>query len=489
MEHAEKEKTIDRFLQTLESWKDSYRWMICKYIGIKTTKGIEVLCGRIFLTPLLPMDSKKINDRFESQRIVAESFVKEFSWEKLLELLETLQQGEGINDPTVVPFSFKDIKGVQFSPYSSMQGNLGRNFDLVLFGVGKTGQLNDWGIEGVSQRSELDWEVKSADLPYDNFTELVQAYELQDLMSEPSIRVSIIADSPCGILPASHIEEQKIRIQCWISDQLDPSLVKVGYKFFKKVPDPSPSRGSLPGTMFEWENSENSGIMVGQKTFNQDDTQIAQFFLSYKGINLHQWRVTDPIKHPNPRLAVHKALDQDREKLNKLLFESRANRSDSFEDGVVLLLHLLGFSVFPSGKKHLTQDGPDIIAFPPISQGNPLAVGVIQCTTGSLVNDKLAKLAQNVADIKIHLEESWFQNADILPLIITSQSKNHVETELAEAGKRKIAVLCREDLEYMLNLIELSANPDQLFNMAKQMIPSDASQMDSGNINPTLIGP
>lgn len=116
MEHAEKEKTIDRFLQTLESWKDSYRWMICKYIGIKTTKGIEVLCGRIFLTPLLPMDSKKINDRFESQRIVAESFVKEFSWEKLLELLETLQQGEGINDPTVVPFSFKDIKGVQFSP-------------------------------------------------------------------------------------------------------------------------------------------------------------------------------------------------------------------------------------------------------------------------------------------------------------------------------------------------------------------------------------
>jgi hypothetical protein len=151
-----------------------------------------------------------------------------------------------------------------------------------------------------------------------------------------------------------------------------------------------------------------------------------------------------------------------------MLLKPETDKPYLFEGAVSTLLNLLGFSVSNYGRIPKLQKGPDIIAVSPSGH-----VGVIECTIGLLdQNDKLAKLVQRAKLIHDRLTETGYGFLQIQPVIVTPLSRDEVTANLSTAGQHDIAVVCRDNLEYMLNRISLPPNADQLFQDAKRLIPN-----------------
>lgn len=190
--------------------------------------------------------------------------------------------------------------------------------------------------------------------------------------------------------------------------------------------------------------------------------------MSYNGKALHQWWVSDPKRHFNPRHAIHQIFDKEElEILNKLLFGPRKNDQDDFEEGVALLLSVLGFSIVHYGAIKNLREGPDIVAITPLGH-----IGVVECTIGLLDNkDKLAKLVQRTILIKEGMAKSGYGFLKVQPVIVSALPQKENKGDLDEAGKHSIAVVCRENLETMVNRIKLPLNPEGLFDEAAQLVP------------------
>ncbi len=175
----------------------------------------------------------------------------------------------------------------------------------------------------------------------------------------------------------------------------------------------------------------------------------------------------DPQKRLNPRHAIHEVFDEELEVLKKILFKPPDSDSRAFEDGVALLLNMLGFSVSHHGRIPKLQKGPDIIVITPSNR-----VGIIECTIGLLdEKGKLAKLVQRTKLIKEKLVTTGYGYLLVQPVIVSALSRVEVEAHLEEAGKHGIAVVCKENLEILINRVSLPSNPDTLFQEAMQLIP------------------
>lgn len=58
----------------------------------------------------------------------------------------------------------------------------------------------------------------------------------------------------------------------------------------------------------------------------------------------------------------------------------------------------------------------------------------------------------------------------IQPVIVTALSRDKVSAHIEEANKHKIVIVCREDIEVLLNQIALPPDADLLFHRAVQTI-------------------
>jgi hypothetical protein len=262
---------------------------------------------------------------------------------------------------------------------------------------------------------------------------------------------------------ASIIKGGDAIIECRVADALDVARLRIGYKVFRKdIVD----RASVDGSTIEWRQEDD--IKTGICRVQVGDASLLQAFLSYAGTSLHQWWITDPQKRFNPRYAIHQIFDEDIEMLKQMLLKPETDKPYVFEGAVSTLLNLLGFSVSNYGRIPKLQKGPDIIAVSPSGH-----IGVIECTIGLLdENDKLAKLVQRTKLIRDRLNETGHGFLQVQPVIVTPLSRHEVTANLETAGKHNIAVVCREDLQAMLNQIGLTPNADRLFQEAKKLIPS-----------------
>lgn len=150
-----------------------------------------------------------------------------------------------------------------------------------------------------------------------------------------------------------------------------------------------------------------------------------------------------------------------------MLLAPDTDKPYAFEGATSTLLTLLGFSVVNYGRIPKLQRGPDIIALTPVGH-----VGVIECTVGLLDEaDKLAKLVQRTRLIRDKLREAGYGHLEVQPAIVTPLSRAEVVADLVTAGKHGICVVCRDDLEQMLNEVRLFPNAERIFQEAKRLIP------------------
>lgn len=460
------EQYVRDFDSLISKWRDAYVCAVHSYVGVKTSEGWRLLFGQILLEPSRGGISEK-SFKFETEHITAGRFLRAVAKDYIDSVLTKAKAGQmdGVDNVISLVAEREGSFSTYFAPiYHPSISEGPRLPSLLIRGVSKHNLLAP-----VGDSREFDWEVRSADSPFDTLDELLVHCGLPTLMQMgDSTTLEIVARSPGAIGGASTISRGEAVIECRVASALDVGKLRLGYRIFQK--DQLIERGSATGDTFQW-HDEND-LKIASFRIPAGKASYLQTFLSYDRITLHHWWITDPEKHLNPRHAIHQVFDQDIKILKKLLLEPEADKPYAFEGAVSTLLTLFGFSVSNYGRIPKLQEGPDIVAFTPSGH-----MGIIECTVGLLdKNDKLAKLVQRTTLIKEKLVGAGYGYLQLQPVIVTPLSRKEVAADLKSAGEHQIAVVCKEDIEAGLNQVRLPPNADKMFQDAKRLIPGSDQQ-------------
>lgn len=455
------QRDFDGFSTLLSAWKGAYVCAVHSYVGVKTAEGSRLLYGRVLLEPSLT----GINEtpfRFATEHIVAGRFVKAAAID-IAALIVKAKAGEmdGLDDVVSLAAETSGSFSTYFAPiYHPFISDGPRLPSLLIRGIAKHNLLVTSG-----DSRQLDWEMRSADVPFNALDELLEHCGLPTLTQiGDSTTLEIIARSPGAIGATSTIDGDEAVIECRAAKALDVSKLRLGYRILQK--DQQTVRASTTGDTFHWR--DEADLKIASHRISVGEAAVLQAFLSYDRISLHHWWVTDSKKHFNPRHAIHQVFDQDLELLRRMLLTPETDKPYAFEGAVSTLLGLLGFSIVNYGRIPKLQKGPDIIALTPLGH-----VGIIECTVGLLnENDKLAKLVQRTKLIKAKLTDVGYGHLQLQSVIVTPLSRDEVAVDLATAGEHGISVICKEDIEGMFQQVGFPPNADKMFEEAKRLIPS-----------------
>ncbi len=146
--------------------------------------------------------------------------------------------------------------------------------------------------------------------------------------------------------------------------------------------------------------------------------------------------------------------------------QNRGANARDLEIAVAWLLWILGFSTTHIGGTPKTSDAPDLIATTP--EGHFV---VIECTTGLLKEDhKLPHLVGRTERIRQSLAASGNQHLKVLPIIVTTKTRDEIKAELEPAYKMGILVATREDFPQLINRTILFPDPSRLYADAEEAL-------------------
>lgn len=455
--HLEKKNALDEFKELLSHWMDAYKWQVCSFFAIKSFKSVRLIFGRIIFEI---GEIKNITPKFfiETQNIIAGREILKCEPLLIDQILQEARKGRVAFSE--YPFSLmnklEDIPDFIFHPiYHPEMPYSTRLPSLIISGKDKHESLT-------INRQLLDWELRSANEPFDNIEDLFIHLGFPGLTRIRDFATfEIVGRAPALISDKSIINNRQASIELKASKDIDANKIKLGCKVFNKS---NIERFSVSGDKINWANDDD--LLIGQYNHDVRDANLLQVFLSYNELALHSWFINDPQKQINQRYLIHNLFDLNLDILKKLLFGEKD--SQNFEEGIALLLNILGFSVSHHGKIKKLQDGPDIIALTP--EGN---IAVIECTTGLLdKDDKLAKLIQRTNLIKGKLNATY-GHLTVQPIIVSKLTRAEVSAHIEEAGKHSIAVMCKEELEELLNRATSYPNPEGLFKEVLRLIPKN----------------
>jgi len=127
---------------------------------------------------------------------------------------------------------------------------------------------------------------------------------------------------------------------------------------------------------------------------------------------------------------------------------------------------MLGFGVAHLGATTRTQDFADIILTTPT--GN---VAVVECTTGLLrADNKLPDLIHRTAAVRRQLDQSNNRHLRLLPVIVTTLTKEEVKADLEQAEKLGVLVLTKEELDRLVTGTLIPGNAEAMFEAAEQRV-------------------
>lgn len=454
------EQNIEKFEELISPWACAYLCAEISYVGLKTIEGPKLLFGRIVLFPTRAGLNTTTFD-FETEHLIAARFISDTTSNEMRIFLANARKGRLL---TI------DRKKLDIKP----EGNLSAYFSPIHHPVVTDGpRLPSLQISGTNRHNLivsvndprlLDWELKAAEKPFNNLDELLTHCNLptQIQMGDMTM-LEIVARSPVMISETSTIIDNDVIIECHLAAALDIDKLRLGYKVLYQG---SMLRESVMGNFLDWR--EEGDIKVGTYRTTIGDAAVLQSFVSYAGVSHHQWWVTDPLKRFNPRHAIHQVFDDDLELLKRMLLKPETDKPYVFENAVSTLMNLLGFSVSNYGRIPKLQRGPDVIAISPSDD-----IQVIECTIGLInENDKLSKLVQRSKLIRDKLNITGYAFLQLQAIVMTPLPREEVKADLDTAGNYDIAVICKEEIEELLNQINLPLHADKIFDDTKKLVPN-----------------
>lgn len=455
----------------LSGWCSAYQYASMSSLAVKTSDGPVLIFGRIILEFSKPEGNHPF--RLDTEDLVARREDIKISNDAIENIVAEASQGKiSFGDEHFLLKPQGEYLSSSFFPIYHPLINSGPRLPAVAIrGISKDKLLNR---ESFRPSEHFDWALKSADQPFDTLDELLIFIGLPRLLQIPEMTtLELVARAPVAIKDTSRVNNNEAIITCQLADGLSPSLVKLGYKVASKG---LPLRSFVAGDKLSWK--KEGFFQDGTAKVTLNDVPILQAFVSYAGVATHQWWVTDPKKSFNVRKAAYEPYDTNFEVIKKFLAAQGNSKSEDFETGIALLLYLLGFSVAHMGTTKLLSEGPDMLASTP--SGNLL---VIECTIGLLnEGNKLAKLTRRTISIKEKLMAAGHSHSTVQPVITTALMRSSIATELEDAGKAGIAVICKEELDSLLSDSTIFPDAEDLLKRCMQLIPKIPERTDQASL-------
>jgi hypothetical protein len=366
-------------------------------------------------------------------------------------------------------FSFPSEDGSQIKidvePFHQGAGAQTRLPVLTMHGRTTTGLLDN---------QRLDWEVKAASPPYLSFQELLLDYGVPVPQGfgtfETFHALPIIVDNA-----RSRLNGNIASIALKVERGIEPTDVQLGVIAIKT--GEAAHRQTIPGGSLKWE--DDGQFSVGTVECEVPAGRTIQAIASLRGTAFHYWWIVDPLQIPNTRKAVYQVVDSDFAILRDFMVAGGPKGSArDLEAAVAWLLWILGFSVAHLGANTRTQDAVDILATTPNGH-----FALVECTTGVISTDKkVANLLSRRAVVLERLARASQNQVRVLPVIVTSKSREEVAQEIGPTQQRGVLALTRDDLVEMLNRTDMLPDADQLYVEAERQLAG------SVETQPTLPG-
>ncbi|MGK6356210.1 hypothetical protein ACMGDH_13415 [Sphingomonas sp. DT-207] len=313
---------------------------------------------------------------------------------------------------------------------------------------------------GYHSHTPFDWELRATEQPFDGMADLLGTLGIPTL-PDPASLFEIMAFEVAAIDAASAVEGEKARFGISLAPGLDHAKASLGYRILSagKVI----ARGRIPGNDLHW--TSDTAREVGYTELDVPAAAVMQAFASYSGTTYHHWWFHDPSHSQNPRRAAFELSDPGLQTLQSFL-ENSGKQARDLEFSVSWLLWILGFSPAHLGANARMSEAPDLLVTTP--RGH---FAVIECTTGVLkAEHKLALLVQRSEAVRKGLQLSNNQHLRVLPVMVTTKTREEVRGELEDARKSGVVVVTRDDLPPLISRTLLLTDPDQLYTEAEETL-------------------
>ena len=256
--------------------------------------------------------------------------------------------------------------------------------------------------------------------------------------------------------PHSELRDGELSLVLKAHPEVSTDKLKLGVKAFKQAG--GPDRLTLSSASI---SRDDSGFLRVKHKLPASSVPIVQVFVSLEGEMIGKWWVRDFGNSFNDRMLLHRAIDID-DKLKSSFFE----KPDQFEDKVLLLLTLMGFTALKYGK--IQTDAPDILAI-----SSARHVFVVECTTGDINSKgKLQRLSDRTKQVRERMEKSNNPPVGVVPVIFTSLPKEETAMHWDTAAVFGIALVTRENIVNTIDQLDVAISPDQIYSATLSLIPS-----------------
>jgi hypothetical protein len=315
---------------------------------------------------------------------------------------------------------------------------------------------------------KLDWELRAASVPFDSLQDLFNEYAIGQIGGDFR-SVEVMALNIAAIGNESLVRGATTHLAIHLANGLDQNKASLGYRIIEK--NKVVRRGTVAGANLTWTNTDV--FQKGEIDMEVPSGSILHCIANYDGQAQHFYWVIDPSTAPNPLRAAYQIFDNKLEGLTELMTKQygKGSKSREFEIGIARLLFLLGFSPIHLGDM---QDTPDVMATTP--SGN---FAVIECTTGLLKADnKLSLLVERTEKVRQSLMLSGHGQLKVLPVIITTKTREEVKADLDQAQKLGVLVITRESFTNAINRSLIFPDANKIYLDAENALKPPEAQLN-----------
>lgn len=294
---------------------------------------------------------------------------------------------------------------------------------------------------------QIKTSLRCYDPPWENLSDLREDFiglSQRYASNEENSSVYILAPMGVRLADSSTIHGQSININIEKSPGIKGK--DIFFSIIAKTQGDSRIRLRKPSSKIG-----NTNQLLNTKIKLPISPSNVKLIVCYKGVDVDEKELFGKGQpFVNPRIAALENIGMGIDGLEKLFESARGHR---LENGVALLLHLLGFSPAPYGLTQ--QEVPDIIAFP--DEGNWFLV--VECTESNIdANNKLSKLAMRTK--KIQNDIKGFKP---YPVLITKLDRKMINsTDLDKAAKEQIVIVAREELQHLIRMTMEEIKPSKV---------------------------
>jgi len=462
-------KYVRDFLTAIAPFSDAYNCDSFSYLAAKTSDGLVLIQGTLFLNPQPPTIPIKIVDTKPAQAghfyLRDAGLTREQAIDQLLTGKLMTPKGE-----LLFPANSDSHRyGAQYQPYHEIGLRAQRRLTHLAILGAQTGNYID--------QPNLDWELRADSIPYDGIQDILHEFQPGILRGVNCVEIAALCVTVIDRDSVVNGETATLIVRASVAS--DEKKISVGVRVLEQ--GRVIRREHILAKAFAWHVRD--GFRVGQIELPVPRAAVVHGLANYNDITQHHYFFGDPTSFQNPRRAGYESFDPKFSMIDDILARSQTKRSSrEFEAAMSWIFWMLGFAPAYLGSLPDSSDAADFLAATP--NGNLV---VVECTVGLLKdNNKLPKLHDRVQSVRRNLSTSSTRHVRVLPVIITAKSAEEVRSDIEQAEKLGIYVLTREGIDDLLRRTLIPQNADQLYEEAEQAAKTAKEARESQSTLPLI---